>query len=152
MIFGDIGTLTRPDIFLTGEEKPRKNLTQVTRHDRGSNPGPLSNRRACYCLFPSGGLFSDLLRSVQILKREWVRKATGSYRTYYIPSKTAALVPDFAVDVLPSAEQQPRFLRLQSRTCLWAEHSDDDVDIWISPTCLYRGDAFLRGSFPRLFC
>ena len=62
------------------------------------------------------GIFSDLLRSVQMLKREsGVRKATGSYCTYSIPSKTAALVPEFAVEDLPSAELQPRFLRLQWR-------------------------------------
>ena len=28
MIFGDLGGLKLPDICLTGEEKPRKNLTQ----------------------------------------------------------------------------------------------------------------------------
>ena len=44
-----------PDICLTGEEKPRKNLTQETCPDRGSNHGPLRNRRACYCLSHSGG-------------------------------------------------------------------------------------------------
>ena len=43
----------------------------------------------------------------------YLRKATGSYRTYIIPGKTAALVPEFAVEDLPSAELQPRFLRLQ---------------------------------------
>ena len=48
------------------------------------------------------------------------------YRTYLIPSKIAALVPEFAVEDLLSAELQPRFLRLQRRTCPWAEHSDDD--------------------------
>ena len=37
MIFGG---LKFPDICLTGEEKPRKNLTQETFPDRGSNPGP----------------------------------------------------------------------------------------------------------------
>ena len=42
-----------------------------------------------------------------------VLKATGSYRTYSIPSKTAALVPEFAVEDLPSEKLQPRFLRLQ---------------------------------------
>ena len=42
MIFGDHGGLKLPDICLTGEEKPRKNLTQETCPDRGSNPGPLS--------------------------------------------------------------------------------------------------------------
>ena len=30
-----------------------------------------------------------------------MRKATGSYRTYAIPGKTAALVPEFAVEDLP---------------------------------------------------
>ena len=30
-----------------------------------------------------------------------VRKATGSYRTYLIPGKTAAMVPEFAVEDLP---------------------------------------------------
>ena len=52
-----------------------------------------------------------------------LQKATGSYRTYSIPSKTAVLVPEFVVEDLPSAELQPRFLRLQWRTCPWAEHS-----------------------------
>ena len=38
MIFGDLGGLKLPDICLTGEEKPQKNLTQETCPDRGSNP------------------------------------------------------------------------------------------------------------------
>ena len=41
MIFGDLVGLKLPDIHLTGEEKPRKNLTQETCPDRGSNPGSL---------------------------------------------------------------------------------------------------------------
>ena len=52
MIFGD---LKLPDICLTGEEKPRKNLTQETCPDRRSNPGPLHDRRTCYSLSHSGG-------------------------------------------------------------------------------------------------
>ena len=60
-----------------------------------------------------------------------MRKATGSYRTYSIPDKTAALVHEFAVEDLPSAELQPRFLRLHSMTCRWAEHSDYDDDTWL---------------------
>ena len=43
-------------IRLIGEEKPRKNLTQETCSDRGSNSGPLRDSRACYCLLHSGGL------------------------------------------------------------------------------------------------
>ena len=55
MIFGDLGGLKLPDICLTGEEKPRKNPTQETCPDRGSNPGPLRDRRECYCPAHSGG-------------------------------------------------------------------------------------------------
>ena len=56
MIFGDLGGLKLPDICLTGEEKPRKNLTQETHPDWGSNPGPLRDKRACYHLLYRGGL------------------------------------------------------------------------------------------------
>ena len=34
MIFEDLGGLNLPDMCLTGEEKPRKNLTQETCPDR----------------------------------------------------------------------------------------------------------------------
>ena len=40
-------------------------------------------------------------------------KAMGSYHTYSIPGKTAALVPEFAVEDLPLAELQPKYLQLQ---------------------------------------
>ena len=59
------------------------------------------------------GIFSVLSRSVQMIKREWVEESNGSYCTYSISGKTAALVPEFAVEDLLSAELQPRFLRLQ---------------------------------------
>ena len=61
MIFGD---LKLPDICLTGEEKPRKNLAQETCPNRGSNPGPLHDKRACYHLLHSGGLMN-------LPQREW---------------------------------------------------------------------------------
>ena len=55
MIFRDLVGLKLPDIRLRGEEKPRKNLTQETCPDRGWNPGPLRDKRACYHLLHSGG-------------------------------------------------------------------------------------------------
>ena len=55
IIFGDLEDLKLPDLCRTGEEKPRKNLTQETCPDRGSNPGLLRDRRACYRLLHSGG-------------------------------------------------------------------------------------------------
>ena len=67
MIFGDLGSLKFPNICLTGEEKPRKNLTQETCPDRGSNPGPLRDKRACYHLLHSGGqvINCTFIRSVR---------------------------------------------------------------------------------------
>ena len=44
MIFGDLGSQKLPDIYLTGDEKPRKNLTQETCPVRVSVPGPLRAR------------------------------------------------------------------------------------------------------------
>ena len=59
MIFGDLGGLKFPDICLTGEENPEKeNLTQETCPDRGSNPGPLRDKRACYHLLHSGEAYT----------------------------------------------------------------------------------------------
>ena len=63
MIFGDLGGLKLPDIYLTGEKNAPKNLTQETCPNRGSNPGPLRDRRACYRLAQSGGLYNvDFVR------------------------------------------------------------------------------------------
>ena len=50
MIFGDLGGLKLPDICLAGEENPEKTCPY-----RGSNPGPLRDRRACYHLLHRGG-------------------------------------------------------------------------------------------------
>ena len=54
IIFGDLVGLKLPDICFTGEEKPRKNLTQETCPYRESNPSPLRGKRACYPLLHSG--------------------------------------------------------------------------------------------------
>ena len=48
-----------------------------------------------------------------MLKREWGADSNGKLPHLFIPGKTAALVPKFAVEDLPSAELQSRFLRLQ---------------------------------------
>ena len=40
----------------------------------------------------------DLLRSVQMLKREWSAESNGKLLHLFIPSKTATLVPKFAVE------------------------------------------------------
>ena len=75
---------------------------------------PVSQIHSHHILVGAPGIFTDLLRSVQMIKREsGVRKETGSYPIYSIPGKTEALVPELAVGDLSLAELQPRFLRLQ---------------------------------------
>ena len=59
------------------------------------------------------GTFSDLLRSVQVRKREWGAESNGKLLHLINPCKTAALVPEFAVEDLPLPELQPWFLHLQ---------------------------------------
>ena len=83
--------------------------------------GPVSQIHSPHLHIGVPGIFSDLLRSVQMLKREWCVESNGKLRSYSIPGKTATLVPEFAVEDLPSAEPQPRFLHLQWRTYPWAE-------------------------------
>ena len=61
MIFRVLVGLKRPDIYLTGEEKTPKNLSQEPCPNRGSNPTTLRDRRACYRLLHSGGL-SNILK------------------------------------------------------------------------------------------
>ena len=56
-------------------------------------------------------------------------ESNGKLQNLFIPGKTAALVPEFAVEDLPSAELQPWFLCLHGRT-LWAEPPDGG-DIYI---------------------
>ena len=46
------------------------------------------------------GVFSDLLRSVQMLKREWGAEVNRKLPHLSIPRKTAAWVPEFAVEDL----------------------------------------------------
>ena len=45
--------------------------------------------------------------------REWGAESNGKLPNLFIPGKTAALVPEFAMEDLASAELQPWFLRLQ---------------------------------------
>ena len=71
---------------------------------RWSPEGPVSQIHSPHLHVGAPGIFSDLLRSVQMLKREEVRKATGRYRTCSTPVKL-----------------QPWFLSLQWKICPWAE-------------------------------
>ena len=46
-------------------------------------------------------IFSDLLWSVQMLKREWGAESNGKVPHLFISSKTATLIPEFALEDLP---------------------------------------------------
>ena len=99
---------------------------------RWSPEDPVSQIHSPHLLVGAPGIFSDLLRFVQMLQREWSAESNGKLYTYSIPCKTAALVPEFVVENLPLAELQPRFLRVQWRTC-HSDDDDDEDDSWGSP-------------------
>ena len=54
-----------------------------------------------------------------MLRREWGAESNGKLPHLFILGKTAVLVPEFAVEDLPSADLQPSFLNLQRKTCFW---------------------------------
>ena len=97
--------------------------------------GPVSQIHSPHLQAGAPRIFSDLLRSVLMLKRErGLQKATGSYCTY---SSLVKLQPWFLSLRLKSclwAKLRPWCLSLQWNTWPWAGHSDDDVgNIPISP-------------------
>ena len=61
-----------------------------------------------------------------MLKREWGAKSNEKLPRLFIASKTATLVPAFAVEDCLWAELQLWCLRLQRKTCSWAEHSKEE--------------------------
>ena len=54
-----------------------------------------------HLLVGAPGTFSDLLRFVQMLKREWGAESNGKLPHLFIPSKTANEGPEFAMEDLP---------------------------------------------------
>ena len=57
-------------------------------------------------------MFSDLSRFVQMLKREWSAKTNGKLPHLSTPSKTEALVPEFAAEDLPLGRTAALMLEL----------------------------------------
>ena len=56
-----------------------------------------------------------------MLKRVWGAESNRKLPDLFIPGKTAALVPEFPVEDLPSEQLQPWFVSFKWKTCLWAE-------------------------------
>ena len=92
---------------------------------RWSPEGPLSQLHSPHLLAGAPGIFSDLLRSLGMLKREWGAESNGKLPHLSMLSTTAAWGPEFAVENLLWAELRPWFLSLQRKTCPCAEYSDD---------------------------
>ena len=118
---------------------------------RWSPEGPVNYVYSPHLHAGAPGIFSGLSRSVQTLKRKWGAKSNGKLPHLFIPSKTATLVPEFAVEDLPLdrtatlvpvfavkylslrkpmasyrtylslIKLQPWLLSLQWKTCLWTE-------------------------------
>ena len=125
MIFGEPWDLKLPDICLTGEEKLQKTLTQETCPGRGSNPGPLSDRRTCYRLLHSGGL---LVR---------VKKLETSRKTYQDPvsSITKPTWGNRGANSEPQRWETTNSLRYELGIKL--SSTRDRLDVWDTMKLLY---------------
>ena len=64
---------------------------------RWSPEGPVSQIHSPHFHAGAPGIFSELLRSVLMLKREWGAESNGKLPEIFISSKTATLVSEFAV-------------------------------------------------------
>ena len=68
---------------------------------RRSPEGPVSQIHSPHLHVGAPGIFSGLLRSDHMIKREWGAESNGKLSRLFIPSKTAIWVPEFAVKDLP---------------------------------------------------
>ena len=68
---------------------------------RRSLEGPVNQIQSLHLHDGDPGIFPDLSRSVEILKREWGAESNGKLTKIFIPSKTSTLVSEFAVEDLP---------------------------------------------------
>ena len=73
---------------------------------------PVSQIHSPHLHIGAPGIFSDLLGSVQKLKREWGAESHVKLPHLFIYRKTTTLVPEFAVEYLPFGRTQPLCLGL----------------------------------------
>ena len=93
---------------------------------RWSREGPVRQIHCPHLHIGAPGIFSDLLRSVQMLKREWDAENNKKLPLIFITSQTATLVHELAVKVLlldRTATLVPTFavknLPLGRTLCCW---------------------------------
>ena len=63
--------------------------------------GPVRQIHSPHLHDGSPAIFSDVLRSVQMLESEWGAESNGKLRHLFITSKTETLIPEFVVEDLP---------------------------------------------------
>ena len=68
---------------------------------RWSSKGPFSQIHSPHLHARGPGIFSNLLRIVQMLKRQWGAGSNGKLPHLGIPSKTGTFVSEFSVEDLP---------------------------------------------------
>ena len=66
-----------------------------------------------------------------MLKREWGAESNGKLPHLFIPGKTAALVPEFAEEDLPSAELHLVPALAVKDLLLGRTHDDDDMYVYV---------------------
>ena len=86
---------------LIWSKTPRELIFNPCDEFRWSPEGPVSQIHSPHLHAGTPGIFSVLLWFVQMLKREWGAESNGKLPHLFIPSKTATLVPEFAVEDLP---------------------------------------------------
>ena len=86
-----------------------------------SPEGPVSQIHSPHLHVGAPGIFSDLLRSVKRLKREWGVESNGKLLHYLSIVKLQSQFLSFRCKTWLWSELQPWFLSLQWRTCPWAE-------------------------------
>ena len=63
-----------------------------------------------------------------MLKRKWGAESNGKLPHLSIPSKTADLVPEFAVEDLPLSKTAALVPEFAVKTYPWTDYPDDDDD------------------------
>ena len=104
---------------------------------RWSPEGPVSQIHSPHLHAGAPGIFSGLLRSVQMLKREWGAESNGKLPHLFIPWWNEPWFLSLRWKTCLWVEFRPWFLSLQWRTCPWAEYSDDDDDDDELRICIY---------------
>ena len=117
MVLGDFNAKVEQEVIF------RPTIGKFSLHEDSNNNGVILVTFATSTGAPRkvvwGGLcgapeiFSYLLKSVQMLKTEWCAESNRKLPHLFIPSKTATLIPEFAVEDLPlsrTAAMVPEFV------------------------------------------